>query len=267
MPVSYEIETLTSGMIANQRRHEVISNNLANVDAIGFKKDVPVNKAFSSVLSKAQGSHGVYKSLPEKIYRTRFDVDTDVSVNNIYTAYQQGGSRETNNKFDLSIMGEGFFAVQAEQGVVYTRKGNFMLNHNNELVTSQGDIVLGAEGAEEIGGVPIRIDGKNIVVANNGAVQIDGISNGQLKIVDFDDYQKLKKIGHSLFAYEGDEKEIHSATNFFVEQGYLESSNVNALSEMTAMLSNTRNYELAGKSMKAVEGTLNRTISELGKFK
>ncbi len=266
MPVSRVMETLVSGMIANQERHEAISNNLANVNSIGFKKDVHATTSFSAVLSDVQGKRQVQQSLTDNIYRTTVGRDTKAYTRAIKTSHTQGDMRITGNNFDLSLMGEGFFSIQTDHGIEYTRNGSFMLNSKNELITPQGNIVLGV-GSQETEGIPIIIDGNNVTFLNDGTVNVDGVPVGQLRIVDFDDYTNLRKVGSSLFAYDGSEDGIMSAGSFFVEQGSLESSNVNSLSEMTAMLFNTRHFEMSGRSIKAVEQTINRAIAELGKLK
>jgi flagellar basal-body rod protein FlgG len=262
MPVSYEIDTLASGMIANQDRHNVIANNIANVNSTGFKKDVPVERSFATVLSGVQ-KKGMRSSLNDNIYHSEVLVDVPVMTHEIQTAHEQGDMRVSGNPLDLAIMGKGFFSVQGAQGEVLTRNGNFMLNSNNELVTLRGERVLG-EGGD--GGASIVINGTNATFQEDGTVQVDGLTVGRLKMVDVNDYTKLVKTGHGQFRYGGDAADVHPA-DVSIAQGYLESSNVNSITEMTRMLANTRQYELAGREMKSVEQTYNRAIVELGKFR
>ena len=264
MPVSRVMETLVSGMIANQERHEAISNNLANVNSIGFKKDIPGTTSFSAVLSDVQGKQCIRKDLTDHVYHTNVGRDIKAYTHTIKTSHAPGDMRITGNTFDASLMGKGFFSIQTDTGIHYTRNGSFMLNGKNQLVTPQGDIVLGV-GGQEGEGVPITIDGNDVSFLNDGTVNVDGVPVSQFWIVDFDNYSGLRKIGRSLFAYDGGPEEIRPSGSFFVEQGSLEASNVNTLSEMTTMVFNTRHFEMSGRTLKSVEQTINRAIAELGK--
>jgi len=266
MPVSRVIETLASGMIANEKRHNTISNNLANVNTVGFKKDITAYTSFASVLSNEQTRRGTQKSLSEEIYRTQVHADVPVLIDHIKTAHSQGDMRITGNNFDLALAGKGFFAIKTPEGTRYTRAGNFILNSNNELVTNSGDMVLAVDEKMR-DGVPVIIHGKSVNFVNDGTVQVDGIPTAQLRIVDFDDYEQLEKVGHSLFAYNGDARGIKRADDITVESGYIEGSNVNAVSELTTMIANSRHYEISGSSFKGVEQTISRAIADLGKFK
>jgi len=266
MPISPTMETLVSGMIANQERHEVIANNIANVNAVGFKKDIPVNTTFSRMLDAAESKPIKKKNLTDQVFRTNFGVDTQAYTHEVRTAHGQGDPRITDNTFDVALLGKGFFTVQTPQGARYTRNGGFMLNGQNQLVTAKGDRGL-IESTKTMEGVALIIDGDTVTFQTDGSVQVDGITVGKLNIVDFTDYSKLHKMGNALFTYAGDAQNITSAADVQLKQGYLESSNVNALTEMTGLLFNSRHYELSGKSIKAVENTLNRAIVDLGRFK
>lgn len=266
MPVSRVIGTLVEGMIETQKQHDVISNNLANINTNGYKKDVAATRAFSHFLGEAQQGARVQKPLYDEIYHTNILGDKSMIVQEVKTFQGQGDMRLTGNTFDIALQGKGFIAIETPQGVRYTRNGNFMLNKNNELVTSYGNRVLG-EGGEDGAGVPIVINGTNVAFLDDGTVQADGMRAGKLKINDFEDHNLLVKNGHSLFDYQGNSDGIKTVESYSVEQGFLEGSNVNAISEMTEMLQNTRLYEISGKALKSIEATINRMVTEVPKVR
>jgi flagellar basal-body rod protein FlgF len=266
MPVSRVMGTLVAGMIETQKQQDVISNNLANVNTNGFKKDLAATRAFSRFLDEAQQGPRAAKPLYDEIYHTNVLGDETMVVQEVKTYQGQGDMRLTGNTLDIALQGKGFIAIETEQGVRYTRNGSFMLNSNNELVTSFGHRVLG-EGGADGAGVPIVVTGTNVAFLEDGTVQADGMRAGKLKINDFEDHNLLVKNGHSLFDYQGDPEGVQPVEAYSVEQGFLESSNVNAISEMTEMLQNTRLYEISGKALKSIEATINRMVTEVPKLK
>lgn len=268
MAVSNEIQTLASGMIANQMRQDVIANNMANVSTAGYKKNYAVDYSFADALETATNrSYRDRLPLNDEIVHTFVPgADTLALTHETTTSYSQGDMHLTGNKLDLALAGDGYFAVQAEDGVRYTRNGSFMLNANNELINQRGERVLG-EGGEDGSGVPIVVNGRDVAILPDGTVQSDGINAGKLQIVQFENMDSLEKVGKSFFKYRGNESEITAVDVPAVEQGYLERSNVNSLTEMTHMISNTRHYEIAGKALKSIEQSISRSIVELPKFK
>lgn len=256
---------MVSGMIANQERQDIIANNIANVNTTGFKKDIHVRRTFDDYLTQARDQARPVKPINREIYNTMIQADVPGATHEVVTAFKQGDLRITNNTLDAALMGKGFFAVQTNEGVRYTRDGSFRLNNQNQLVTSQGYRVLG-EGGEGGEGTPITINGTNVTFQEDGSILVDGLRTASFKLVDFSDYTKVQKEGESFITYAGETQEILPAQPD-VEQGYLEGSNVNAITEMTAMLFNNRHYELSAKTLKSVENTVNRAIVELSKFK
>ena len=265
MPVSRVIETLIDSMLQNQKKQDVISNNLANVNTSGFKKDVAVVRSFPEMLQKAQSGSSKTMNLHNEVYHTNPLYDQSTVMHEIKTHHGQGDLRVTGNDLDVALSGKGFFAIETPNGIRYTRKGSFLLNSNRELVTQHGYRVLGA-GGEDGEGVPIRINGTNVNFREDGTVQSDGITVGKLQIRDFADYDLLVKNGHSQYEYQGNREDITPVDDVSLSQGTLESSNVNAISEMTAMLTNSRHYEVAGRSLKQVETSVKRMITELPKM-
>ncbi|MBC8016835.1 MAG: flagellar basal-body rod protein FlgF [Sporomusaceae bacterium] len=243
------IYTGASGMVAETMRTDVISNNLANANTAGFKKDVAVTKDFASMLitrindgadAPVIGSIGI-----------------GVSVDEAATIHSPGIMKTTGNDFDMAIEGKGFFTVETPQGVRYTRNGTFAKNIQGELITQDGYRVLGQDG-------PIRIQGTAMTVGDDGRILVDNQLVGTLQVVEFADEKQLTKEGASLFAAPAGQNRKSGTAG--VRQGFLEMSNVNVISEMVNLISNYRAYEINGKVVQAHDQLLGKAVNEVGRL-
>ncbi len=237
-----------SGMLAQEIYHVARTNNLANIDTVGFKGDVPTFKSF---LPYEIVRYNKWEEVPIG----RMNMGT--KVDRIYTDFAEGKIRETGNPLDFAIHGDGFFVVSTEGGERYTRAGNFLLSNNGELITPDGFKVQGERGN-------IIIEGKSIEVAEDGSIYVDGELVDRLRIVDFPDKENLQKIGYNLFRYNG-RNTPSTPDNFMVKQGALEYPNVNIVKEMVNILEATRTYETNQKILRMQDETLDRAITELGR--
>ncbi|MEM7046658.1 MAG: flagellar basal-body rod protein FlgF [Pseudomonadota bacterium] len=206
-----------------QRRLDVIAHNIANMNTTGYKKRKMV---FSEFLVQAQRPF-VDRDVRE--YKSVIDERTIRDV-------EDGTHLETGNPFDLALSGTGFFKVAYNNGVAYTRAGNFALNANNELTTIGGRQVLSG------GDQPILIPqgAQDISITQSGQLFADGLAVGQLEIVQFDDLQDMESIGDSLMITTQEEQPAPDAV---VRQGKLEQSNVNPILEMTRMIDTLRTFQ------------------------
>ncbi len=226
--VSGIYEAITGGLFAEQHM-EIITNNLANASTAGFKKDV---LTFDEVLKERQS--------------------TDLS---------QGSLNYTGNKLDVALGEKGFFRIQTDRGIRYTRNGSFLLDTENMLVTQNGDRVLGDNG-------PIQIKGAEIAITTSGDVTVDGNHAGTLSVVDFTHSNFLKKEGNSLYVYDdpNGEGSIIDPDPLSVKQGYLEASNVNPLAEMVKMIKTHRAYESYVKVIQTFDEANSKLINEVGRL-
>jgi flagellar basal-body rod protein FlgG len=149
--------------------------------------------------------------------------------------FAQGLPEKTGNVLDLSIEGNGFFALQSKKGTTYTRNGSFILNNKNELVTHNHEYVLGETGK-------IIINGKDINIDGDGTVQVDGNIAGKLKIVSFINQNELTRAAGGQYIDEGKAHQ-KKADNYRVSNGYLEMSNVSAAKEMIDMIDIQHTFE------------------------
>ncbi|HYE83668.1 MAG TPA: flagellar hook-basal body protein [Clostridia bacterium] len=173
--------------------------------------------------------------------------------------FEQGQLFPTENSFDLALRGKGFFCIETPEGERYTRSGDFTKDAEGYLVTKEGYKVL----AEDNG--YINVNGSDLIVNEKGEVYSDAQPAGKLKLVDFDDYTVLRKEGNGLVRLEeGIEAEPVEAAGM-VQQGFLESSNVNSVKEMVEMLTMMRTYEANQKMIKIHDELVGKAVNEIAR--
>lgn len=244
------IYSSASGMMAEAVRTDVISNNLANVNTTGFKKDVAIEQSFRELLL-----HKIEGCEPSRVVG---GVGTGVDIVEISPLMDNGIHHLTGNKLDVALEGEGFFVVDTAAGERYTRDGAFFLNNEGYLVNVNGDYILGEQGR-----ISIQPEQSvNIDIGTDGVITAGGMVIDRLRVVDFAAQDAVRKLGDSLWV--SDEQPV-TAANTRVIQGSLEYSNVNAVSEMIDLITATRAYEMNQKMIQMQDATLDKVINEVGK--
>lgn len=234
----------TQGCLKEEMRMDVCANNLANANVIGFK----VNKiSFQDLLTEAEGSTEGTPGGTESVEGTLVRLRADLS---------QGDSRFTGQALDFAIHGKGFFKVETEEGVRYTRKGNFTLDPDGFIVTQDENRVLGQSG-------PIVLTSDNIEVTDNGMITDDGVPVGQLAVVDFENYDGLNKDGNGLFRNDSEYPEIPLDQDTLIQQGFVELSNVNIVEEMVQMIQSLRGFESYQKAIQVLDSIDNEVINDV----
>ena len=212
-----------------ERQLDVVANNIANVNTAGFKADSSLFEEYLMPGAHEDNFVGGDRRLSYVQDRGTFH---DLS---------QGPVEQTKNPLDLAISGNGFLVVQTAAGERYTRDGGLQLNSQGQLVTAAGNPVLGGSGPIVLQptdhDVNVSPDGTITVVEGTG--RTDSI-RGKLRLVSFADAQKLLKEGSNL--YSASEGAAQADTKSQVEQGYIEKSNVNAVTEMSRMIEINRMY-------------------------
>lgn len=250
--------TSASGMLAGVMHTDTVTNNLANVNTAGFKKDITVAHEFREMLIYRINDgalRGGQLSLPAAATPIG-SLGTGVTVDQIYTSHTQGIMHNTGNPLDVAISGEGYFVINTDNGLRYTRNGAFTLNAAQELVTTTGDKVMGTRG-------PIRLSGSQIRMDEAGNVYSDGALVDKLRIVSFANQGVLEKQGDSYFKREGTVEELPAKG--IIQQGFLEGANVNAVSEMVDLINVFRSYEANQKMIQTQDDTLGKAVNEVGK--
>ncbi|MDE5679088.1 MAG: flagellar hook-basal body protein [Lachnospiraceae bacterium] len=252
--------TAHTGLRNEQNRMDVMTNNLANVSTVGFKKEGTTSQAFSAVLAKKLKDASVGIRNEQAIGFNR----PGVKVGENYIDYTQGSFRITDNTFDLALSGDGFFALEftnkaGETSTKYTRAGNFTLTNEGFLVNSDGDYVLDVNNR--------RIQLNPLMDADiweDGTINQNGNRVAQIQVVDFEDYDYLERYGETYFQpIEGARMTNSSAQ---VQSGILEMANVQIVSEMVNMISITRQYESNQKIIQTYDRTLDTTVNDLGRL-
>lgn len=250
--------TAWSGMVNEQNRMDIMTNNLANASTVGFKKEGATSQAFDDVLTVKLKDRSVGLSTVE---RTGIR-NPGVKIGENYTDYGQGSFRDTGNTFDLALSGEGFFAIEFTNKAdgtttMYTRAGQFTLNKDGYLVTQDGDFVLDTNDRR------IQLDTlKATDIDKTGTIRQEGTVIARIKVVDFENYDYLEKYGETYYRpIQGAEATNGTAT---INSGYLEMANVQIVSEMVNMISITRAYEANQKLIQTYDGSL-EIATQLGK--
>ena len=221
-----------SALEARMKIVDVITNNLANANTIGFKRD------FGHVL---QGE-------------TAFDVGTQIDLSS-------GDLVGTGNNLDAAINGSGFFAIETPSGVRYTRAGSFGLNAAGELVTKDALRVLSTSNS------PIAVGEGRVEIRDGGVVMVDENEVATLKVVTFNDPARLEKEGFQRLVWTGDASGIQLASDPQVKGGYIERSNVNAIDEMVHLMAAYREFEAVQRTLKTLMTDMNsKLIQELGRL-
>ncbi|MCR5272355.1 MAG: flagellar hook-basal body protein [Lachnospiraceae bacterium] len=257
--------TAYTGMVEEMRRLDVISNNMANSDTTGYKREGTVNQAFDAQLAfKIKDTSEIYYA------RGVGDVNMGVKVGETYTDYSQGSYEVTDIPTDLALDGNGFFAIEftAKDGtksIKYTRDGDFSINTQGYLVTTDGDYVLSYDGAmNSTQGSYIQVDPNlPITVDEQGFISQDNEIVARVGYVDFADYNYLEKYGENLYnLIDGGTIQASTAK---VNQGVLEVSNVNIVNEMVELITITRAYEANQKIIQTIDQTLDKAVNQVGR--
>lgn len=272
------IYTSASGMIVQMEKEDVISNNLANVDTTGFKKDQTIIKEFPGfeIFRKDDErviSNGDIESKLTPVGR----LGTGAVIKDVFTNFEQGTILQTGNENDFAINGEGFFAVDTPTGAKLTRNGSFYIDSKSYLVDGKGNKVLAVSGENragyikvtgemsinqsgEISGVEIENTNKNY---NN--LNIQGITVNSLAAFEVTDKNQLIKEGDNYYSISGNNR-AQTTANSTIMQSSLERGNVSVIKEMVEMIQCSRSYETNQKVLTSQDETLSKVVTEVGKW-
>lgn len=252
--------TAYTGMINEQHRMDTIANNMANVTTTGYKKEGATSQSFDSILAvKIKDS-----SVGYNIVQPEGMMQPGVKIGENYTDWSSGSFKITENDLDLAIAGDGFFAIEftsksGETKTMYTRDGGFMLNSDGYIVNSNGDYLLD-ENSKRIQISPSL----DTTIDRTGNIIQDMKVVGKIGIVDFENYDYLQKYGENYYyALEG-AKFVETKPDIY--SGYLETSNVNVVTEMVDLITISRQYESNQKIISTIDSTLDVAVNQIGKL-
>ncbi|MDF2539028.1 MAG: hypothetical protein K0S76_2049 [Herbinix sp.] len=250
--------TAYTGMANEQKRLDIIANNLANSATVGYKEENATNQSFDHLLTiKIKDESEAFNDRPIG------NMSLGVKLGEVYTNYGQGSLRQSTGTYHMALDGKGFFNVSAMDkagnvGTKYTRNGAFTMTKDGQIVDEDGNHLMG-----EGGDIQIPSNTANIVIDENGAVMADGNYIDTILITDFEDYDYLMKSGDTM--YQTLEGAVEIPADARVKQGFTEQSNVNVVSEMVEMISVTRAYEANQKVIQSVDKTLELAANSVGK--
>ena len=253
------MDIAATGMLAQQRNVEVVSNNLANMNTTGFMRH---RCEFHDLLYQNLRRVGSTSADDGSVVPSGVQVGLGVKLAAVYRIHAQGNLAATDNTFDLAIQGEGFFQIPRPNGeTAYARDGTFQLNADGEIVTHDGYRVSpNVAVPEDAIDVTINQSGE-VIVKLDGQVDLQNI--GQLELATFLNPAGLQAIGNNLFletAASGAPTEGTPQTTGFgaILQGFLETSNVNAVEEITNLISAQRAYEMNSKVIRTADEMMNQ---------
>lgn len=237
-----------SHLSALKREMDVIANNLANVNTDAFKSEGVLFEEFIS--EEAQGGD---PAAPKISFVLDYGVVRNMAV---------GTLTHTGNPLDVAISGEGYFAVQTEDEIAYTRSGHFNVNNKGQLVTTDGQPVLNAQMQP----ITIPPGSEMPVITADGTISGPGVPKQQLGFFTFDDQQALQKIGANLLTTDEERKPVPRAKINLV-QGSVESSNVEPVAQITRMIEVMRKYQSAAQLTENDDELTRKAIDQLPRIR
>lgn len=229
--MDFNLSRIARNMTRNLFGTDIIANNLANISTTGFKRDAAFTDWFTEALDQ-----GALKG---------------------YTNFSQGEMLRTENPLDMAITSSGFFVIQTDSGVAFTRAGHFLANSDGLLETQSGHLVLGEHG-------PISVTDEDgtlglVEVSRQGEVYVDGLLADNLAIANIPNLHTMRKLGNNLFIAQNDMLVDQMEPELIdIRQGMLEGSNVMPVLEMVTLIDLQRNYESTQRVAKAMDQILGR---------
>ncbi len=227
-----------AGLAAQEQALELVAHNLANLSTSGYRGQ---QMTFRSLLA----GDATISTNPLNMALNNFGVLSGTRLD-----LTSGSLTPTGNPLDAAIAGKGFFAVQSAQGVVYTRAGSFHVASTGQLLTSDGDSVLGQLG-------PITLPNGNVAISSDGTISVDGNVVDRLNLAEFPPGTNLAAVGNS--TYSAPPGAAIPAVESTVRQGMIEGSNVSPMDGVVQLITVQRNTELLSRAMSAFDSQLNQT--------
>ncbi|MEC2055403.1 flagellar hook-basal body protein [Peribacillus psychrosaccharolyticus] len=270
--------TAASGMLAQQRQTEMLTNNLANANTTGFKADQSSIRSFPEMLLQRMESKTVAtdNSLQLPINKNVGSISTGVYVQEVTPLFSQGDIQETELKTDIALingsmpadangkMGTVMFVVENSSGEMrYTRNGNFTLDGTGFLTTSEGNYVLDQNNER------IQLNSDDFTIDQDGSISENNQAVARLGVAFAENPDSLVKEGGGLFRAAEDELTdayTEAEVSFTLNQGVIEGSNVDESQTMTDLMAAYRSFEANQKMLQAYDRSMDKAVNEVGKL-
>ena len=239
--------TVAANMLSDDtQRLNTISHNLANVSTTGFKRQRAISIPFQAHLGAqaAGGASMLLATLPGHVLQT----DT-----------RAGMLHQTSNPLHVALEDNGYFEIKTNQGLAYTRRGDFHLDGQGRLVTQEGHLVMGAGGE-------IQLNNATPVIDQSGVIFDKDKQIAQIKVVHFANAETLARLESSLFTPSATTQIDPNAGQTKVRQGYLEASNVTSMEEMVRLIETMRHFESAQKVVQGYDEMMGKALKKFGEF-
>jgi flagellar basal-body rod protein FlgG len=247
--------TAATGMVAQQLEQDVIANNLANVNTVGFKKSrANFQDLMYQIYSKAGATSATGVQLPAGI-----EIGMGVKPVSVQKIFTQGDYQSTGNALDWAIEGEGFFQIDdGNGGTAFTRAGSFKINKDGNICNSEGLLLTPAINVPQ-GTIVLTVDKSGLATATDNVGNMTQV--GQLQLATFINPAGLTSIGHNLYnktdaSGEASIGNPNTDGKGAISQNFLEISNVSVIDEMVKMIIGQRNYEINSKSIQTADSML-----------
>ena len=241
--MSSGIYAACAALMAQTDSLDTIANNLANVSTNGFRAR---QNSFASVLASSE-NHPLNSVLNQGT--NNYGV-----LGAATTSTQEGSLTNTGNPMDLALSGDGFFAVATANGTAYTRNGAFRVSATGQLITADGHAVLGQTGTIQL------LPGAAVSVSPDGTVSSGDGAVGRLRVVTFAPGTDPQNAGGSL--YTAPAASVKTATDYTVQQGMLESSDVNPVSAVVTLINAQRSAEAMRHALSLIDGQMDKTAAQ-----
>lgn len=241
---------LASGMITQNKNLDVISNNITNSITPGFKKDTMTSSTFKEELMARSGN--LDKSSPQNLNNVAM---LRVSTGTV-TNFEQGQFEETKNPLDVALATDGFFQIQTQNGLVYTRNGAFSIDDEGYLSLLEVGRVMGTNGPIYLGTDDIKIDDSGTIYFSDDRIA------GNISVVDFADRTQLEKAENGIFTTNAQGNNVNAK----MIQGYIEQSNVDSVDEMVSMMESQRALQSAAQVLKIYDQLMSKAVNNIGQI-
>lgn len=250
------IYTSTSAMLELQARQTALTNNMANINTVGYKAENLYSKSFDEIMLSNKDKYVGGEAKTQKLGGLSLGVRIDETL----TDYSQGDISFTGNNTDFALLSDGFFAVEGRDGnEFYTRAGVFKVDVDGTLVTTAGYKVLG-RNLNTNNVEPIMVGNSNVGFDSENNILLDGQPAYKFKIVGFEDTLSLERSSENVFTG----KDAMEINQYSVKQGYKEASNVDLIKSTIDLTTNLRAFEANQSVVKALDSTLNLIANDIG---
>jgi flagellar basal-body rod protein FlgF len=246
--------TAASGMLSSMRRMELVTNNLANAQTVGFKQDRSALSTFQEVMIQQDGTPSSTTNGAQLGELGMGSVAEEPMID-----FTQGAIQETGRDLDMALEGPGFFTVQTPDGPRYTRDGGFTRDALGRLSTTEGHLVL------DTANNPITIPGGKMTVGEDGTVRIDDQPLAKLNIVEFTLDQPIKKVGANEFMARNDGDQPRPSAGTAVHQGSVEVSNLDMAGAQTQMMELQRAYQASQRLVQYQDEMVGRAVNDIAR--